>query len=421
MVINDRGKIKHIFPIEHPKIIGEKTFPIFSEEMNKYKEDVFDTCIFADVPYTNTFIKFNKINFIFYSEKKGKGSDYPYYATFNLKDKKFYWFYENYKVNTPENIPNFYKEYKIIERISDSKNLISFYYTTKCLIFDEINNKFEEKTLQPQLYNKTFTEIIDTNNFFKNDVIHLSFNSKINKFIQVINFNKEQYGNTRLFVTYDENLNYMGECVYQSENKYLPMNDPDMDNYFYFEVDSNILRIIRTEWKEIITDINTEKQKLNKIKILTEEKNKRCNLITQQQSNSKKILTYIKTFNLKDSLVVLTILNSNGCPSCNESIINFIRMNSSLLFNLKGFYLIYVNEYYSSKKLIGELKNMGIYYKMKTLIDTTTNYSKTFANDNQPKLLIIKNDEIVYQKSFLPHQIEEYFNKIIEFYKLEKK
>ena len=170
------------------------------------------------------------------------------------------------------------------------------------------------------------------------------------------------------------------------------------------------------------TNLNQEKEKLNKIKeeALKKLENERCKIQPEKENKSyqpQNILTYLKQFGLNNPNLCVTILHKEGCFSCNKEVLGFIKVNQPVFLNSKSFYVFYINPNATTNESLNFFENNSINTTNNCKTDTTNMYQ--FADPyrfKNPRLILIKDNKLVFDTIYLPDNLEKYFEKVVEFY-----
>lgn len=419
MVIDDNGTIKHIIKLNHPKFVNTKNYNLFDNNSGLTNES-FDTCIFLSFFNLSDLIS-NDNNIYFsclyskkvYNDIYNNKNNYPLYMAYNIKNNELT---ANYKLWFPET-KNLYPRGYYHQTVDYSKSndvLISFRYTP--FIYKVSSNGIAEKIkCKSNLFDNNLDEVNNTNELYS----HLIYCKKYNKYIRFFIPDRNIYSDKSIIITFDSNFNYIGETVFGIK-KFSPFNIND--HWFYFEIKNKKLYIIRLSLKWIKTNLKKEKNILNQIKeeFIKKYQNEICYLNPNNKTTIKyNINDYLKKLNIKDSTLCAIILHKDGCQTCNNEILEFIKMNQHALFKQKNLYVIYIapNERY--KNGLSFLTNNFINTTSNCIVDTSILSSYFYNNNYNPRLTLIRNNKIVSDAIYLPDNLDSLFLHLINFYNFE--
>ncbi len=119
----------------------------------------------------------------------------------------------------------------------------------------------------------------------------------------------------------------------------------------------------------------------------------------------------------KDSFWIISVHPQAGCPSCTQSILNFISANKDFLQDKKDWFLfIFSNDKQSVKKLLS-VKMLDLLPQI--IIVSTSGTNKYFVTGKNPRLTIVKNGKITFDKIYQHDNPTKIQDKIFEFYHLD--
>lgn len=408
-------------------------------------EDIKDFVQVGD----NNFIYDNKLFFsLYYYQEDGKNIHYRKHSIIGyydlLKDSvvfndKLYFPYIKDGIYYPIN--DYYMRYCPFFTINDKKDeiIISFSYTPSYYVWNF-------KTNQVKLFNNAKSVLMDTimpynRPINRNDPEFYPYSKTIGIFSE-INYLKGQ----------DVYLRHLKlpEDAYGQENNVLAFMDGEKK--YLGEVSSDNLtiensKIFFREWNNdsLVLAYNSKKNKLNiylgrlkfipvkQINYINKMKSKAkkskekeeyevCRIIGNKQNIEKKdVLLYLKEkHNINDSTFSAIIMNSQGCPGCNNYILNnFLNINKSVFFNMEQnpFYLVYVDKNESRALIKNNVLSEFVNFEQKVKIDTTTLYEKfNPSNSFNPRLILVRQNKILSDSVYMPANLHNLVEKLIEFY-----
>ncbi|NMC98356.1 MAG: hypothetical protein GYA62_01350 [Bacteroidales bacterium] len=411
-------------------------------------EDLKDFVQISD----NNFIYNNKMFFsLYYYQEDGKNIHYrkhPIIGYYDLlKDSvalndKLYFPYIKEGIYYPIN--DYYMRYCPFFTINEKKDeiIISFSYTSSYYVWNF-------KTNQVKLFNNAKSVLMDTimpynRPINRNDPEFYPYSKTIGIFFGMSYLKGQD--------VYIRNL-MLPENEYRQENNVLAFIDGE--KRYLGEVNSDDLKIEKNkiyfqEWNNdsLVLAYNYIKNKLNvylgrlkfipikQIDYINKMKSKAkkskekedyevCRIMQNKQSIEKKdILLYLKEMhNINDSTFSVIIINSQGCPGCNDYLLNnFLNINKSVFFNIEKnpFYLLYVDKNESRTEIKNNILSEFVNFEQKLKIDTTALYEKfNPSNSFNPRLILVKDKKIITDSIFMPDDLVNMSFSLIRFYKFE--
>jgi hypothetical protein len=239
-----------------------------------------------------------------------------------------------------------------------------------------------------------------------------------------------KYGESNyLRVLYDENYKYIGESLVGISELHAQTYK---NKHVVTTVENGKIFVRFTKQKIKPFNKNELKKKLesiakNKIENERNEKKELCNIVGENtikfDYQRDDIIKYLnKSHNIKDTSYAVLILNKQGCGTCNDYILRFMKNNQGVLYNIKNrpFYLLYVDENGTKEEIFQYLSTYLIFDKKHTKAEVSRIYSKfhPFSMCN-PRLVFVSQNKVVYDEVHLPDEMEYCARKIFNYYGLE--
>ncbi len=304
--------------------------------------------------------------------------------------------------------------YPYIYELKPKEFIIGFQYTPSFYIWNTKYNVVKINKLIPKyLDSENDGSGITYGNFYKlNDSL----------LMRIIGLSDE-YDRRRYYyyVLCDTNFNYLGEGFQTKKQPYF-IEFPDKYNCLYSS-DSTIEIIKAKPHLKYQTIDNLKKV----IQTLLCDKNIKeteiCKIIGRKNKNEKINNFHIQKY-MKDILGInkdnfaLIIFNSLGCTSCNDYLLNFININSSVFFKKSEnhLFVLLVDNEGNPRKIVNKYQNLITQYSSNIYFDSSETYSYIHPfNDYNPRLILVENGQIVHDTIYMPDNLEKCALKIIEF------
>ncbi|MCX7863189.1 MAG: hypothetical protein N2449_09380 [Bacteroidales bacterium] len=305
--------------------------------------------------------------------------------------------------------------------LNNNKFLITFCYTPTAYLWDIRANKVEKKVIRSLLIDTIIPCQIPCEN---NNLPMYGPVLKLNDTLFVRAYLLEnKYDENIYYTILDSNLSYYGEAIISKKFPFVwdyLTNSP----YNFSDYRNNVFKLLKA--KPLFKKISIEELKkiANKTDLNNDSnKNTQCKIISSSTDtihSHKNMLNYLRNFvHISDTSFSVLVLHHLGCGSCNIYVNNFILANHEFLFKAKPpFYLILVFDVQPS--IEPKLKELIQQYKNKISIDTIGIYNKIhpFSSYN-PRLILARNNKIIYDSISLPNSQEKQLYKLLEFYNIK--
>lgn len=432
--ININGTIKHVYPLYHPYFISSK------QPIRK------DASIKKGIIYPHAqFIHDKKIFITF---------DYPYYGTMGyhfkypivgyydlIKDSLFM----NQNIWYPDIDNNMYYTqylfYKHSITLSENgKVLISFSHTPKIIEWDFKTNKTKVYSIDSKFstpipsVNKIQNETSEYDNFntdnglYVPDICFLNDNNSRIYYRELFLPSKKFGDNIILRVFFDANFNYLGEMIVNGDQYY----NVYKNKHYSCTINKGrlILRFIKPRFEKFEeNELKSTLDSLAKIEI-SRKKNIDLNLCKITDNKSKTftyekndIIKYLKKeHQIQDSSYSIAILNKNGCGPCNQHVLQFLKINQEIFFNIKSrpMYLLYVDEKGSIDDIEAYLDGYMLFDKKHVKKDISSLYSNFHPYiDLNPRLVLVSNGKVSHDNIYLPDDLSKFAEDLMKYYGLK--
>lgn len=434
--INMNGTIKHVYPLYHPYLISSKQ--PFSKVASIKKGIIYPSA---------HFIHDKKIFLTF---------EYPYYGTMGyhikypivgyydlVKDSLFV----NQNIWYPDIDDNKYYTqhlfYKHSITLSEKgKVLISFSHTPKIIEWDfktnktiiySIDSKFSTPIpFESKIQNEApeYDNFNSDNGFYVPGIFFLNDdNSRI--YYRELFLSSKKFGdNIILRVFFDANFNYLGEMIVDGDQFY----NVYKNKHYSCTINKGrlIFRFIKPRFEKFVEkELQSSLDSLAKIEI-SRKKNIDLNLckITDNRSNTfiyekDDIIKYLKKeHQIQDTSFSIVILNKNGCGPCNEYVLQFMKLNQEVFFNIKSrpMYLLYVDEKGSIDDIEVYLDGYMLFDNKHVKKDNSILYSNfhPFTNTN-PRLVLVTKGKVTHDDIYLPDDLNRLIDDLMKHYGFESK
>ncbi len=241
------------------------------------------------------------------------------------------------------------------------------------------------------------------------------FNSFNNLNYRLIYLPEAIYGEERYSVIIaDSNYNYIAEGIIP-EGHYVNKVMFKNEHIIIF----NAEKTFANEGKVFFSvfKLNITKGEEEGINISENRDTNYCSTSKNNDENSNKnIIEYVTNLtNIHDSSYAITIVPANSCPSCIEVVLESYKLNKEVAENSNIYLILSTNNLTQAKSMLIE-KNL--YISKNIFIDEEEEYLNYHtSNSFNPRLIIIKNNEIVWDTIYNPTEmVEEYMDKIIDFH-----
>lgn len=428
--VNLEGRIKQVYPLFYPNVISSKNpadrLLANNEELYPRTHFIFDHKIFLSFDYP-------------YYSFKGYQKKYPLVGYYDLLKGSLVvnhdiWYPE---LDSAKYFPqSFYYQHSI--SLKENGNIdISFSYTPVIFEWDFKHNKIKEHKVNSKFMppipfgERKQKDDPDFNNFNPINGLYLPGVSSVMKDKTKIYYREmmlptAKYGDGKIIrVFFDSKYHYLGESLID-KNFYI-------NNYksVYYRCEINNgrldLKFVKPVFKPF--DENKLKLKLDSIEKTEIEKNKKKNKemcgIADRKSTSftyqkDDIVKYLqKTHQIQDTSFSVAIVNSKGCGPCNEYVLNFVRANQTVFFNIKTrpFYLLYVNEEASYTDMSAFLAGFSLTDKNHIKLDNSATY-KDFSPSSllNPRLVLVSQNNVILDNTYLPNELEKFVNDFLDYY-----
>jgi hypothetical protein len=433
--INFNGDIKHIYPVIHSNIASSKNIPehLFDDKIEMYPKPqfIYDRKIFMTFDYP-------------YYGLKGYKKKYPIIGYYDLEKDSLITIDHIWYPFLKEGM--YYKKrfYKPNIALKENGNiLISFSYTptfyewnvrTNKLITHFVNSKFMPAVpfsstlfISNEEYNdNSYKEgiICGVNSFkIKTDIIHPDYIYSRSFLLPSLNIR----GNKSICVYYDENYRFCGESMGGMPNKSYKGNYVSS----YISKGKILVRFYKPAFKpyneialiaklDSIKKNEMEKEK-SKNKELCAISGKSQPLFTYQKDD---IIVFLKnTQQILDTSFAIAIINKSGCGPCNDYVLQFLEYNQLVFFNMKPrpFYLLYVSENVTIEDVETYLDGYRLFEKNHVKKDISPLYQNfNPSGETNPRLIFVSQSKVVFDKVYMPNDLEQFTSKLSDYYGLEK-
>lgn len=434
--VNTKGEIQQVYSLIYPNIISSKYPPEILrpkfEEMYPYTVDRVDDKIFISFRYS-------------YYGFKGYKKKYPIIGYCDLKTGKLTM---NKDIWYPELKDGVYHKWFMHETylsVNHKGNIvISFPYTPTFYEWNLNTNKLDTHVVNSQfmkpipysskIYKNGEDSIYNDCNYYDGAYLQVrSIPISVNPlvFYRDILLPNAVYPSFRyLRVFYDENYQYLGENLISKDELFA-------QNYHNKRVIASIVKgNIVVNFQKIPFKHFDKEEIQNKLSMLahakiekkTADKKTLCSIVGNNKMSfnyqPNDIIKYLdKTQDLKDTSYSVIVIHKNGCGSCNEYLLSFVKRNQEVLFNLKNrpFYLMYVDENLDYEGSLEYLSLYEITDKMHIKIDNSSIYLKfhPFLMIN-PRLLLVSQNKVICDEAFMPDELVSMIDKLLDYYHLKK-
>jgi len=433
--ININGDIKHVYPVFHSNIASSKNPPelLFDDKNEIYPKPqfVYDHKIFMTFDYP-------------YYGLKGYRKKYPIIGYYDLEKDSLITIDQIWYPDLRDGIYYLRRFYKSEIALKSNGNImISFAYTPTFYEWNVKTNKlschFVTSKFMPSIpYSSTQfkSEEEYNDNSYKDGVICgvSSFKIKTDKlqpdFIYSRSFllpSLNIRGNKSICVYYDENYRYCGESMGGMPSKMHKGNyvssfisKGKIVVRFYNPTFKPYNEIALIEKLDSIKKNEIEKEK-NKNKELCTITGKKQTLFTYQKDD---IVGYLqKTQQIQDTSYSIAIINKSGCGPCNDYVLQYLEYNQAVFFNMKPhpFYLLYVSENGTIEAVETYLDGYRLFEKTHVKKDISSLYQNfnPFGETN-PRLIFVSQSKVIFDKVYMPNDLEQFSSKLYDYYGLEK-
>ncbi len=223
----------------------------------------------------------------------------------------------------------------------------------------------------------------------------------------------------------DTNFNYLGETIVSKNN--IPYEE--INNHIVnYDINNDSIVVNYVHYVFSQQPVDSIKQVINKI-VKQYNSNNNCNINNQftnkKQKNKNEIIKYFNQFNINDKDFSVIVLHKMGCHSCNDYIANTIAINSAILFSFeeKPFYVIYISPGSNKSMAQRTMYQYNIRNKTHTFVDTTYQYNQIYSNSPfyNPRLILVRKNEVIFDRTFLPDELDTAIFKLLDFYNLTMK
>jgi hypothetical protein len=434
--VNLEGKIKQVYSLFFPNVISSKIAadPLLAnnEELYPRAQFVFDHKIFLTFDY-------------WYYGFKGYQKKYPLVGYYDLlKDtlvvNRNIWYPE--LDSSRYFAQSFYYQHSI--SLKENGNIdISFSYTPVIYEWDYKHNKIKEHKVDSKYMTaipfgeRKQKDDPEFNNFNPIHGLYLPGVSSVMKdkskiYYREMMLSTAKYGDGKVIrVFFDSKYHYLGESLVD-KNCYLNYYK---SVYYMGEINNGRLdfKFVKPVFKPF--DENKLKSKLDSIEKAEIEKNKQkrkeiCGVVDRKGTSSfsyqrDDIVKFLqKNHQIQDTSFAVAIVNSKGCGPCNEYILNFVKINQGVFFNIKTrpFYLLYVNEGASYSDMTSYLTGFSLTDKDLVKMDNSVTY-KDFSPSSlfNPRLVLVSQNKVILDNTYLPNELEKYVNDLLDYYDVIRK
>ncbi len=396
----------------------------------------------------NNFIYDNKLFFtLYYYLEDGKNIKYKKHPIIGyydiLKDKvvlndELYFPYIKDGIYYPTN--DYYKRYCPQFTINEKKHeiIISFSYTPTYYVWNLDSNKVNT-------YHSAKTLLVDTIIPFKrlikrDDPEFYPYTKTLGMYfgmhylrgqdiyVRSITLPEKDYGpNNYVYIFVNGENEFIGEVKTTEiiKNNYFSFQEWSNDSLLLaYSSNGNKLTVYlgKLVFKQMNQNEYVNKFKISANQIKEKEQNKVCRIIGNKQNIEKKdVLLYLKEkHNINDSTFSAIIINKKGCYSCNDYILNnFLNINKQVFLSLEKdpLYLLYIdddgNKSFIKNNILGDFIN----FEQRVKIDTTTLYEKfNPSNSFNPRLILVRQNKILSDSVYMPDNLLNLVEELIEFY-----
>lgn len=429
VLINKQGKIVESFGIYHEALLTRNNEKLKNNIPVLFNEDTpFDTL--NNIKFMRLWKGISKIadNKIFFTTYREYGSfggyelKLPLIGYFDIKEKK-------QKFSTDVFFPNiknkYYSDGMYNLKLFEYDNSIYMLFPFIDIIYKldyELNLK-QSFSIKSKLFDKVSHSdipLLNQNNIqLFNNFNYLDMFYHKNHFFRVVSLPSDSFGNEYvLYLFADKNFKYLGESIIQHDGFFYKYSNDTI--ILFSKLYNNKLYIRFCEINEYENcSLDSLIYKLNKISNKNKEKlyKEKCNIPqnTSNKNNSNLFLNYLNKLNIFKENAVYTILKADGCVSCNIEIINFVSINQSFFSKKSNFYLVYVNPNTTMLENKRYLSSFNLNRDDFCIIDTTSLYKYANPKDySNPRLIVIKNGKIQIDSTFLPSNIEGYYEEVLK-------
>ncbi len=432
--ININGEIKHVYPVFHPNIVSSKKPPeLLVDDKNEMYPDpkfIYDNKIFMTFNYP-------------YYGLKGYSKKHPIIGYYDIAKDSLITIGDIWYPNLKEGV--YYKRrfYKPDIALKENGNiLISFSYTPLFYEWNYKTNKwsthFVASNFVPSIPN--FTTLFKNEDEYNDQSYNEGYVYGVNSLKYSTDKSQPNAVYSRSFllpsltikgrkvvnVFYDENYRYCGEGL-----QFMPKKTYKRDYVnSYISKGKIVVRFVKPTFKpynEIALiakldsvkkiDIENDKSKNNELCAIA---GKNQSLFTYQKND---IISFLqKTQQIQDTSFAIAIINKSGCGPCNEYVLQFLKENQIVFFNIKTcpFYLLYVSEDGTMEDVETYLDWYRLFDKKHVKKEITSLYQNFNPHrEKNPRLVIVSNNSVIFDEDYLPNNLEQFPSKIIDYYGLE--
>ncbi|GAB4459295.1 MAG: hypothetical protein Fur0028_12980 [Bacteroidales bacterium] len=236
----------------------------------------------------------------------------------------------------------------------------------------------------------------------------------------IINVLPEDYNYQRMFVYFDTSFNYLGERIAYN-NEYPVLSDDT--NLYTIKINRNNFILYNVDLAFESYDEIKLKAKLDKIKNEISESCKKVQLNKNEQDAKKQeelLIKYLGSkYKMNDNYIAI-FLNTNGCHSCNEYILNSIKYNTHLLSFTKRNYLIHYIDLQGTTSKFNDLKNFYNLGRFDHVVQDTSLYYEHFLcpyESLNPRIIEVHKNKIVYDTVYMYDNAERFMMKFFDYLK----
>ncbi len=415
VLINDRGEINKIANVKGKYLINQQLSDKISEDMEHYKEAV-DTLI---QPYWSKLPMYShqKLIFGFYNDNIGTKSDIqemPMIGVYDIPKDSFYF---NSQLDILDR-SYYYYNVAYYPYIEAQENIVTFSLVTSedFMEWNTSSNTYQKY----QLPSKYLDTIYHSSKPIPNGDIALSklpgylnpiYLQNGKKIIRPVILSGE-YAFRWTFIVADSNKYVLDEFIspIKSVSTFKgKLCDDELVN------DSCVI----TLYDIVATNKNhhtEEKLKAIKDSVKALYQDMGCQ-VKKKGLENKDIEEYLIKREIIDTSCSVIIINSSGCPSCNQSTLEFLSTNQAVLFRIqsKPLHFVYVDE--NSKRAKAILKEAGLQTSAQIQIDTSNIYETFYSGgEMNPRLILKKDNQVVHDSIYNPDVIGQLPLDLLNYY-----
>ncbi len=414
VLINDKGKIQHIAPIQGERLISPEYSRALGYDYDTFKH-AYDTLI---TPSTEGFVKDNNQNLIIGFNHLSLGTkenleELPVIGVYNITKDTFSF---NANFSRPKTDYFYHNSaYECKTNIKDNIFELSFTLSPTIWEWDLSKNTYSSYDLSSRyldtIYHSSEPILEEKNDRSKLpgylEPIHIEASGLTVRPVILSN----QYGYSRTLIIADTNQNILDEFLC---NKYLDSWNGRL-GYSHVEGDSleiDFYDIVKTKQNHH----TSERLEAIKDSVALVYKNMECK-ISEGDVQKKNIQQYLNQHDIQDSSCSVVLVNVSGCPSCNEHTLNFLSVNKGALFNIKNqpLYFIYIDE--NTKQAKNRFQQLGLNESERIKIDTTEFYDTFYSGgEMNPRLILKKDNQIIHDSIYNPDVIGQLQLDLLNYY-----